>query len=212
MADLGQTMALAGAKEAIVADFLEALGQDVLQETVDELLGGEGAGFPVVGGVLPVAESDLSVLKFEEALVGESDAEDIRSQILERCLAGADGLTVDNPLLPPDLGWNLLQQLCLFQGRSKLGSKETGEGFDMDKEGIVGAQPGLPLSRQPAAGDKVMNVGMVSQVAGPGLQDAQETKLTADKAGVVGQLLQGRRRGLKQPVIHLPLVTPGQST
>ena len=81
----------------------------------------------------------------------------------------------------------------------------------MDKEGIAGAQPGLPISRQPAAGDKIMDVGMVSQVAGPGLQHAQETNLTADKAGVVGQLLQGRGRGLKQQVIHLPLLTAGQS-
>jgi hypothetical protein len=40
MPDLLKTVTLAGAKEAIIADFLETSGQDVLQETADELLGG----------------------------------------------------------------------------------------------------------------------------------------------------------------------------
>ena len=61
----------------------------------------------------------------------------------------------------------------------------------MDKESIVGTLPGLSISRQAAARDKIMNVRMVVEVAGPGVQDAQEADLTTDKAGVSGQLLQG---------------------
>ena len=85
----------------------------MLQETADELLGGQGAGFPVTGGAVAVAESDLTLLEFEDTLVGESDAEDIRSQILERRLAGANGLTVDDPLLPPDLKRGLARTTVL---------------------------------------------------------------------------------------------------
>jgi len=57
-----------------------------------------------------------------------------------------------------------------------------------------------------------MDVGMVSQVAGPGLQDAQETNLTTEEAGVVGQLLQSRGRSLKQQVIDQALVSAGEAS
>jgi hypothetical protein len=108
MPGLVEAVTLAGAEEAVIADFLETLGQDVLQETTDELLGREGAGFAVAGGAVTVTESDLTLLKFEDTAIGEGDAKDIRSQILEGRLAGADRLTVNDPLLPPDLGRNLL--------------------------------------------------------------------------------------------------------
>jgi len=108
MADPVETVTLARAKEAVIADFLEGFGQDVLQETTDELLGGQGARFPMAGGAVTVAESDLALLKFEDTSVGESDAKNIRGQIPERCLTGADRLAVDDPFLAPDLGRNLL--------------------------------------------------------------------------------------------------------
>ena len=55
-----------------------------------------------------------------------------------------------------------------------------------------------------------MDVGMVSQVAGPGLQHTQEANLTTDKARVVGQFLQSGCRGLKQQVIEQALLLAGQ--
>jgi len=95
-------MTLAGAKEAVIADLLEAFRQAVLQEGTDELLSGQGAGFAGTGGAVAVTESDLAILEFEEALVREGDAEDIRGQILERRLAGANGRAGYDPVLSPD--------------------------------------------------------------------------------------------------------------
>jgi hypothetical protein len=43
-AGLGQAGPLTGGEEAVIADFLEAFGQDVLQEAADEFLGRQGAG------------------------------------------------------------------------------------------------------------------------------------------------------------------------
>jgi len=55
-------MTRAGTEEAIVPDFDETLGQDMLQETANELLSGEGAkpglicaGFGVAEGYLPIS-------------------------------------------------------------------------------------------------------------------------------------------------------------
>ena len=84
-----------------------------------------------------------------------------------------------------------------------------GKRLDVNKEGVAGAKPGLAIGGQPPARDEVMDVGMITQVAGPGLQDAQQANLTADKAGVLGEFLQGRGGGLKQQVINQALVTAG---
>lgn len=186
-------MTLTGAKEAVVADFLKAFGQDVLQETTDELLGGEGAAFPMAGGPVAIAEGDLTVLKFKDAAVGKGNPEDIGGQILEGGLTRANRLAVNDPLLPPDLGGNLLDQPGLGQGGAELAPKQAGQGLDMNEEGIASAQPSLTIAGQTASGDEVMNMGMITQVAGPGLQHPQETDLPADKARIGGQSLQSGR-------------------
>jgi hypothetical protein len=49
----------------------------------------------------------------------------------------------------------------LLQGSPQLGSKEAGEGLDVDEEGVAGAEPGLPLSGEAAARDEIMDVGMI---------------------------------------------------
>ena len=140
-------MTLTGTEETVIADFLEAFGQDVLQETTDELLGGQGAGFPVAGGAVAVTKGDLTLLKFKDTPVGESDPKDIRGQILEGGLTGSHWLAMDDPRLSPDLGRNLLDQVCLLQGGPKLGPKETGQRLDVNEESVTSAEPGLPISR-----------------------------------------------------------------
>jgi hypothetical protein len=106
---LVEAMTLTGAKETVIADFLKTLGQDVLQEATDKLLGREGATFPVAGSPVTVTERHLPVLKFKDTPVGEGDPKDIGGQILESGLTCPDRLAVNDPLLPPDRGRNLLE-------------------------------------------------------------------------------------------------------
>jgi hypothetical protein len=98
----------------------------------------------------------------------------------------------------------------LLQSGPELGSIQARQGFDVNQESITGTPPGVPIGGQTTAGNEVVDVRMKSQVAGPGLQHAQETDLPANEAGVSRQLLQRRRRSLKQQVVHLALMTPGQ--
>ena len=140
-----EPVTLAGGEEAVVANFLEALGQEVLQEAADELLGGEGAGLPVAGGAVAVAKGDLTLVQFEDTVVGEGHPEDVRGQIVEGGLTGANRLAMDDPVLPPGRGWGLVKQLGLAQSGPELGSKEAGQGFDVDKKGITSRSPGLTI-------------------------------------------------------------------
>src|SRR3954470_7417565 len=74
-ADLGEFGRPAGVRqEAEVADAAEALGQDMQQETADELAGVERHRFALVAGavVLP-AEADAPILAREQTAVGEGD-------------------------------------------------------------------------------------------------------------------------------------------
>ena len=92
---------MSGTEQAEVTDFDEPVGKDMLEEATDELLGGEGAVLELVSGGVFVGESDLAMMQAAEAVVGDSDAKDVRSEILEGLLAGADGFGVNHPFLFP---------------------------------------------------------------------------------------------------------------
>jgi len=80
-------LTLGGAEQTVVTDLDEAWWEDVLQETADELRGGDGAVLELIRGRLFVRESDLAIMQLAEAVVGDSDAEDIRGEIFEGLLA-----------------------------------------------------------------------------------------------------------------------------
>ena len=55
-----------------------------------------------------------------------------------------------------------------------------------------------------------MDVGMVSQIAGPGMQHAHQTNLPSNEAWVARQLLGGFRRRPKQSGVKELLVSAGK--
>ena len=87
--------------QAIVADLVDAGGQNVLKEATDELLGRYRHRTPlVVCGVL-VAEGDLAVFDAQDAAVGDGDPVDVAPEVRQDVLGALDGgLAVDHPLLP----------------------------------------------------------------------------------------------------------------
>jgi hypothetical protein len=117
----------------------------VLQEAPDEFLGGQGAAFPTAGGTSAVTESDLAILEFEKAGVGEGDPKDIGCQILEGGLPRADWLTMDHPVLSPDLGGDLVEQVSLDQDGPELAAKQAGQRLDPDEKSVAGAPPALSI-------------------------------------------------------------------
>ena len=79
-----RAMLLAGraGQQAIVADAVEALWQDVHQETTDELVGIERHGFVSVGAFDPIIlplEGDAVVVEGDQAAVGDGDGERMNS-------------------------------------------------------------------------------------------------------------------------------------
>ena len=74
---------MSGAEQTVVTNLDESIGEHVLEEATDELFGGDGATLELVSGRLFVRESDRALLQRTEAVVADSDAKDVRGEILE---------------------------------------------------------------------------------------------------------------------------------
>jgi hypothetical protein len=205
-----QEQALGGAEETEIADLDEAPGQDVLEEAVDELFGGESAERGLAGIGRAVAKGDLIVFEFYQAAVADGDPEDVGSQVLEGSAAIADRFAVDDLLLLPDGGRDIVGKAGSLKSAKEFGPEDLGESLDWEQEVMVSSEPGSVIGGQPTSGDEIVNVRMVGQVASPGVQDTDQTELSADKAGVLGQMLCCSYRGLKEQVIDKRLVTAGE--
>jgi hypothetical protein len=179
-------VAIPGAEEAVISNLDETFGQYMLQETADELLGGEGANPGLTCAGLRVAKGDLPMGQLEDTLVADSHSEDVRCQILQGSQAIADRLTVNDPILLPGFRGYSGKEICLFQAITELGPKEDGQRLDMNQEILPSLKPTLAIIAQTATRYQIVNMGMVIQVTSPGVQDANQSDLTADKTRVSG--------------------------
>ena len=103
---------------------MRPFGQDVLQETPQELLGGEGHAPACAGGALLPAKGDMALLHLEDAPVGDGDAVHVAAEVGQH-LAGAveSRLGVDHPL-PVAVSGTLLARQELPCTMQKLAAKE----------------------------------------------------------------------------------------
>src|SRR5215813_3938534 len=105
-------MSVRGSEQAVVTDFDEALGQDVLKEAADKLLGGNGRESGLSSGRILVGKSDLAILEGEDAAIADGAAKDVRSEVFEGGLAGAYRRRVNDPIFAPDLRVKELEDIA----------------------------------------------------------------------------------------------------
>ena len=197
-------LAVAAGEEAEVADAVEVLGQDMEQEASDELFGREGQGLEVaVMAVVAPAESDLTVLDGEEAVVGDGDAVGVAAEVVEDLVgAGEGGLGVDDPLglaeglevagegvgvvesgqgvaeLKPAGAEGLLEP---FEEEA---AEQAGEDADGEEETGAAGDPAVTVGSDAATGDDAVQVGVKREHLPPGKQDGEEADLGAEVFGI----------------------------
>jgi hypothetical protein len=90
---------IAIAEEAVIADAMKALGQDMQQKAADKLIGGEGHDLlPIVVAIVLPSEAHRAVLDVAQAIVGNGDAMRIASDVFEDLLRSSEGrLGEDDP-------------------------------------------------------------------------------------------------------------------
>lgn len=128
--DLREHCATARAQEAVGAAFAEPPWQSMLEKTVDERFGRECQAFPPGAAALREAERDVPVCKRFQAVVGEGNPGDIRSEVGEDLGAGPSRLAGGHPIFLPDLGRHGIAEASGGQCRFALATEEPGERAD----------------------------------------------------------------------------------
>jgi hypothetical protein len=100
----------AGMEQAEMADFLKAIGQDVLEKPAEKLHDVKVGSAEACTAHFPGGEGDRAVRKADETVVGDGNREDIRGEVRKGGVAVVVGLTVDIPGDGPDLRVDGLQQ------------------------------------------------------------------------------------------------------
>ena len=87
-------------EEAVIADAMEARGQDVKQEAADELIGRDGHDLlPIAVPIVLPAETNGAILDIDKAVVGDGDAVRVAADVIEDLFGSAEGrLGIDHPL------------------------------------------------------------------------------------------------------------------
>jgi hypothetical protein len=154
-----------------------------------------------------IANQDGTVLDFDDSGIGDGDSEDIGGEVFEGCFARAYGLRVDVPIDLPDLRGDLIEETGFFHLISELGFEDDGERCDGEIEIDPGRVPEAIGGREGAAGDDVMDMGVILQGSSPGVKDAEESwEISADVMLIQGKLLHRFRGGFEQGRVSQALV------
>ena len=98
-----------------------------------------------------------------------------------------------------------------LEGIAELGAEDLAQSLDgHQKSGVLGGKPLLAIGREAAGGHQIMDMGMVVEMARPGLQDTDEAERATDPTGVAGEFLQGRSGSAEQEIVHQLLVAAAE--
>ena len=144
LSGLCEQLPVAGAQQAVIADFDEAMRQHVLEKPPNELLGRHRTHFDLRRGRFLVLKGDLAVGQLEHAVIADGHPENRRGQISKSLMATADRLTVHDPILVPYVLIDAWEQIGLLQSVSELrnvlhGPQVRGGHLGAECRAVVGA-------------------------------------------------------------------------
>ena len=148
--------------QAIVAQLVKFLRQNMLEKAAHELLAGERGGSVAVGGAVLVAEGDAGLVEADDASVGDGDAEGIAGEVFERRLSLAPGRDMDDPWSAPGVGRQADVRTQLVERISKAGADQFAEGLVRKQEILLGRMPAATGVGKAAAGDQTVNMWVLA--------------------------------------------------
>ncbi len=98
----GELGSLRRAPDSVVADFDHASWQNMLEETVEELVRGKHDAPHCLSAIVAVAEADLTIVERFQSAVGDGDAEDVAAEIVEDLSTAPGRFAVDDPVFLPE--------------------------------------------------------------------------------------------------------------
>lgn len=207
----GDQALLVRMQEAVVPRPPEALGQDVLQQQVEELGTGQRADLALPALAVAVAEADLAaavVIASEEVGLADHAAIEVTTQINEGLLAVADTLAVDHPFPRQRLG---RMEASLRERRQQLGAKHLRERLVAEEIAALRAPASAPRI-QARAGHDQMHVWMQVEPARVGVQHRHRPGLALELAVVAAEGLHRAPGGGEESAVDALRVPCGQCT
>jgi hypothetical protein len=127
-------------------------------------------------------------------------------------LAGTYGLGIDVPVDLPDFRGDLIEETDLLHFIAELGFEDDGESSDGEIEIDPGGVPEAIGGGEGAAGDDVMDMGMILQGTSPGVEDSEEPReITADVLLIRSKFLHSFGGSFEQGRVRRPLVLTNES-
>jgi hypothetical protein len=117
-------MSVPRAQDAVIAHLDESGGQHVLKKPTNKLFSRQRTGFDLIGGRFLVLKGDGALFQRKDAVVADGHPKDVRGQISKGLRPTANRLTVNHPVLVPDLRIHQREQVGLVQRVSELGAEE----------------------------------------------------------------------------------------
>ena len=106
----------------------------MLEKSSDEFRRFDGHLSPAIRAALAVGKRHATIITGDDPPIADGHPKNIRRKILQRSLAIANGLGVDNPSLTPHFRIDLCEQASLAQSVAELGSKQHREGTHRDEK------------------------------------------------------------------------------
>jgi hypothetical protein len=97
-----EVLAMGRTPQTIVTNFVNALWQDMLEKTPDELLGADRHGLCLSPIGILIPKANLAVVSGEDSAVSDGDTVNVTGEIIEDGTRALDGrFAVDDPVLLP---------------------------------------------------------------------------------------------------------------
>jgi len=176
------------------------------------VVGGERGGAIGMGFGVTVAESDLPIFKSDDVSIADGHAEDVGGEVLQSGLTATDWDDIHDPVLAPELCWNLIEEAGLFEEVTELGPEDFGQGPFGEEVFSPCGDPSEGIWAESAARDEIVHMGVVAKVAGPGLQDSEDSEGASDVFGIGSEFLQGLLGSLVEQVVEGFLIAADLAT
>lgn len=192
--------------KSAIADFVKAFGEDVLEEAPHELLSFELAGSLFVFLAILVEKGDTLFVHGQDATVVDGHAEDVARQVLQDSLHPlAPGGAVRHPLLLPGIGGKGKIGVFFLQAAHEFSPDQPGEGAQREEEFFAGWLP-VAVVGDAAASDQTVEMRVVDEHLGPGVEYHENANHGPDVAGILGQFQDGIGTGLHEKSVKILLV------
>jgi len=205
-ADAGEFVLRRRALPPVGAHPPQPLGQDVLEEPGDEDGHRQNGGPLLAGFRVFVAERDMAVAFFEVALRAHGRAVDVAREVFECVLPAPDRFAVHDPRLAPEATLDLVEERggAFAQSALEAGAHPHTEHLHAKQVIRILRRDQDPILPQRHAGNDVVDVRVIHELAAPGVECAQEPGFAAQLGGC--NILHRGRAFAEQDVEHQSLV------